>query len=64
MGILLCYSTIVVVRGKKLPTSIAYVQRNFYINTTKKRINLFAIGYMINPTLNVNRMFRDQVEKL
>ena len=29
----------------------------------KKRINEFAIGYMINPGLHINRSFRDQVEK-
>ena len=26
-------------------------------------INLFAIGYMINPSLQVNNVFREQVEK-
>ena len=29
----------------------------------KKGINEFAIGYMINPGLNVNKSFRYQVEK-
>ena len=38
---------------------------NFFIwiEETEKRINEFAIGYMINPGLNVNKAFRDQVEK-
>ena len=26
-------------------------------------INKFAIGYMINPSLNCNKVFREQVEK-
>ena len=32
------------------------------MNSTEKRNNLFSIGYMINPTLYVNRAFRCQVE--
>ena len=35
-----------------------------YINTTEKQMNQFAIGYMINPTLNVNRVLRAQVKKV
>ena len=34
-----------------------------WINETKKRINEFTVGYMINPGLNVNKAFREQVEK-
>ena len=34
-----------------------------WINKTKKRINDFEIGYMINPNLNINKSFREQVEK-
>ena len=33
------------------------------LNETKKRINEFAVVYMINPGFNVNKFFRDQVEK-
>ena len=33
-----------------------------WINETKKRINEFTIGYTINPGLNVNKAFREQVE--
>ena len=33
-----------------------------YMSTTEKFINQFAIGYMIKPALNVNKVFRDQVE--
>ena len=34
-----------------------------WINETNQRINKFMIGYMINPCLNVNKAFREQVEK-
>ena len=33
-----------------------------WINETKQRINEFEIGYIINPGLNVNKSFREQVE--
>ena len=29
----------------------------------ENRVNQFAIGYMVNPTLHVNKELRDQVEK-
>ena len=32
-----------------------------YLYTIDERINRFAIGYMINPTLHVNKVFRKQV---
>ena len=38
-------------------------KRFIWLNETKKRINEFLIGYMINPGFNVNKAFRDQVEK-
>ena len=34
-----------------------------YLYTTYKQINPSAIGYMIKPTLHVNKVFRKQVEK-
>ena len=34
-----------------------------YIHEINERINEFAIGYIINPTLNVNKSFKDKVEK-
>ena len=34
-----------------------------WINETKQHINGFTIGYIINPGLNVNKTFREQVEK-
>ena len=32
-----------------------------YLSTTEKQINQFSIGYMINPTLHGNKVFREQV---
>ena len=37
--------------------------RFIWLNETKQRINEFTIGYMINPRLNVNKSFREQVEE-
>ena len=37
-------------------------KRLVYLYTTDKRMNLFEIVYMINPTLHVNKVFREQVE--
>ena len=34
-----------------------------WLNETKKRINEFTIGYMINPGLNINKAFREKVGK-
>ena len=39
------------------------VKHFIWINETKQRMNEFTIGYMINPGLNVNKFFREQVEK-
>ena len=38
-------------------------KRFIWINETKKLINEFTIGYMINPGLNVNKAFREKVGK-
>ena len=38
-------------------------KRFIWINETKKRINEFTVGYMINTGLNVNKAFVEQVEK-
>ena len=36
--------------------------KNFvYLNNTEERINEFLIGYMFNPTLYVNKDFKEQV---
>ena len=34
-----------------------------YLYTTDEQMNKFAIGYMINPSLHVNRVFREEVEE-
>ena len=34
-----------------------------HICTTEKTINHFAIGYMINPSIHINRKFREQAKK-
>ena len=34
-----------------------------YCYTTYGTINKFAIGYMINPSIHLNNIFRTQVEK-
>ena len=40
-----------------------HMAKNFiWISETKKHINEFTIGYMINPGLNINRAFIEQVE--
>ena len=38
-------------------------KRFISIEDTDEHINDLEIGYMINPSLNVNKVFRDQVEK-
>ena len=40
-------------------TAIPFIR----LNETKQLINEFTIGYMINQGLNVNKAFREQVEK-
>ena len=50
--------------GDNHPLSLLHMARRFiWINETKKLINEFEIGYMVNPILCVNKSFRDQVEK-
>ena len=34
-----------------------------HLFSTDERINPFAIGYMINPSFHVHKVFREQVEK-
>ena len=33
-----------------------------WIEETNQRINEFSIGYMMNPNLNINKVFREQVK--
>ena len=39
-------------------------KRSILLNEKKQRINEFTIGYMINPGLNVNKAFIEQVENV
>ena len=32
-----------------------------YINNTEERINKFTISYMVNPTLHLNKSFKEKV---
>ena len=34
-----------------------------YIKETKEPINEFSIGYIINPTLNIKKTFREKLNK-
>ena len=34
------------------------------MNSLEKHMNQFTIGYMVNPALNFNKVFRDQFEKI
>ena len=38
-------------------------KRFISIKETKERINAFSIGYIIKPTLNINKEFKEQVAK-
>ena len=62
MVILWYYSIIGIVRDKSLSNYIAYAQIFVYMNSIEKLINRFANGYIVNPTLQVTKAFRDQVE--
>ena len=62
MGILWYYSDIAIV-GVNYCLPILYMSKTFvYVNSIEKLLNQFLIGYMVKPTLNVNKVFRDQVE--
>ena len=37
-------------------------KRYIWLEETNQRINEFSIGYMMNPNLNWNRYFKDQVK--
>ena len=38
-------------------------KRMVHIYITEKTIHQFEIGYMINPSLRINSIFREQVQK-
>ena len=49
--------------GVNHPLPLFHMAKRFiWINETKKRINYFTIGYMINPCFNVYKDFREQVK--
>ena len=50
-------------QGKSSYTYIAYLQKIVYNNSVENNINQFEIGYMVNPTLNINTVFRENVDK-
>ena len=35
-----------------------------YLYATYEQINKFAIGFMINPSLHINKVFREQFKKV
>ena len=44
--------------------SLFHVAKSFiWLEETKERINEFSIGYIINPKLNINKAFREQLNK-
>ena len=46
--------------GEKHSLPLFHMAKLFiWINESKKLINEFKIGYMINPSLNVNKDFRE-----
>ena len=45
-------------------TPLFHMSKSFiWIEETKGRIDEFSIGYMINPKLNINKAFREEVLK-
>ena len=49
--------------GTNCRMTLLYMSKSYiWIEETNQRINEFSIGYMMNPTLNRNRSFRDQVK--
>ena len=64
MGNNLYYPIISIDSGKSFSTYNTYAQKNdisLYKGSTK--INQFAIGYMIKPSIHIHKVFREQVEK-
>ena len=48
--------------NRRLP--LLHMSKNIvHVNTIEECINQFSIGYIINPTLHVDKVFRDQVGK-
>ena len=50
--------------GNNIRLLLFHMDKSFiWIEETKERINNFFIGYMINPALNINKAFREQMNK-
>ena len=48
--------------GKNDRLPLFHMDKRFIcINETKKSMNEFKIGYMINPNFNINKAFREKV---
>ena len=52
----------VCVRGQLSYTVNTYVKQKILIEETNQRINEFSFAYMLNPILNKNKDFKDQVK--
>ena len=43
---------------------LLHISKRFvYLHHIEERINEFAISFMLNPTLHVNKSFKEQIEK-
>ena len=50
--------------GANHPLPLSHMAKIYiWLEETKERINEFSNGYMINPTFNINKYFKDQVTK-
>ena len=49
--------------GNRRPPLFHMAKHFIWLNATKSYINEFTIGYMINPNFNINKEFREQVDK-
>ena len=63
MGTTCCYTTNANSRGQSSSTYITYVPKLVHIYTTNEDVNQFYIGYIINPSLHINKIFKTKVEK-
>ena len=50
--------------GANCRLPLLHMAKSFiFIEKTKERINEFSIGYIINPTFNITKIFKGQVTK-
>ena len=63
MELLSSYACVIIVGAKNL-LPLFHMDKSFiWLNETKQHINVFTIGYMINPGLHINKSLNYQVEK-